>query len=82
MLEAMSSAESRRAARTAWTSLVFRGADVHAAIEADAFAEWSAMTPLERLALSWQLSLEQYGADDGTTVEPRLPRSAYRIERR
>lgn len=78
----MSTAEERRAARSAWAVKVFQGKDVLAEIEADALAEWAAMTPEERLALGWQLSLEQGGDIDVDAVEPRLPRSAYRVERR
>jgi hypothetical protein len=51
-------------------------------MEGDALAEWAALEPTARLALSWQLSLEQYGGADVDPVEPRLPRSAYRVERR
>jgi hypothetical protein len=40
------------------------------------------MDPRDRLALAWQLSLEQFGGLDDSAVESRLPRSAYRVERR
>lgn len=75
-------AERRRRREATWTSRVFREGDVHEAMERDAEAEWSSMSPIERLALTWELSLEQYGGTDGDSVEPRLPRSAYRVERR
>lgn len=52
------------------------------ALERDALDEWAAMGPLERLALAWELSLDQHGGLDESAVEPRLPRSAYRVERR
>jgi hypothetical protein len=78
----MSDAEARRRARAAgWTSQVYRGPDVHAAMEADDLAEWAAMTPLERLELTWELSLAQEGIHDDPATA-RLPRSAYRVERR
>jgi hypothetical protein len=61
---------------------MFRGPYAAKEMEADALAEWAAMDPCERLALTWQLSLEQYGGVDERAVEPRLPRSAYSLERR
>jgi hypothetical protein len=64
-----------------WTSRVYRGPDVHEAIETDDLAEWASMAPLERLTLAWELSLEQEGLSDDP-ASARLPRSAYRIERR
>lgn len=76
-------AEDRRRARQAtWTSRVYRGPNVHGAIEADDLAEWAAMSPGERMALAWALSLAQEGLDDDPEVPARLPRSAYRVERR
>ena len=77
----MDDAEARRARRGEWTSRVYRGPDVHAAMEADDLAEWAAMAPLDRLALVWQLSLEQEAILDDP-ASARLPRSAYRVERR
>jgi hypothetical protein len=75
--------ERRRKREETWTARTFRGGDIHEALESDAEAEWARMSPVERLALSWQLSLEQYGGEtDGEAMEPRLPRSAYRVERR
>lgn len=61
---------------------MFRGPGANDAIAEDARREWAAMSPVDRLALTWELSLEQYGAADDATMEPRLPRSAYRVERR
>jgi len=75
-------AERRRRRAVAWTSKVFRAPHMLDAIEQDALDEWAAMQPVERLALAWELSLDQYGGVDDGAVEPRLPRSAYRIERR
>lgn len=75
-------AERRRKREATWTARVFRGGDVHEALESDAESEWAGLTAGERLALAWQLSLEQYGGSDAESVEPRLPRSAYRVERR
>lgn len=80
--EVENDALQRRAQRLAtWASKAFSGADVHRELEDEALEEWAAMDPLDRLALTWQLSLEQFGGRDGS-VEPRLPRSAYRLERR
>jgi len=78
----MSDAETRRAARAAsWTSRVYRGPDVYEAMEAEDLAEWASMSPIARLALTWELSLEQEGITDDA-ASARLPRSAYRVERR
>jgi hypothetical protein len=65
-----------------WTSKVYRRGDVHAAMESDDLDEWAAMDPVDRLALTWELSLEHFGGDDDGSVLARLPRSAYRVERR
>ncbi|MCA9591612.1 MAG: hypothetical protein KC657_40225 [Myxococcales bacterium] len=75
-------AERRRRRQLAWSSKVFRGPRADDAMELDALEEWAAMAPRERLALAWELSLDQYGGADDGAVEPRLPRSAYRVERR
>lgn len=80
--EVMSDAAERKRARAAWSGRMFRGPGALEALDEDARRERAAMRPLDRLSLTWELSLEQYGAGDGTTVEPRLPRSAYRVERR
>jgi hypothetical protein len=77
----MADAEARRRARSTWTSRVYRGPAVHDAMERDDLADWAAMAPLERLALTWALSLEQEGIKDDP-ASARLPRSAYGIERR
>jgi hypothetical protein len=78
----MSDADARRLARSAtWTAHVYRASNVHDAMEADDLAEWAAMSPLERLALMWELSLQQEGIMDDP-ASARLPRSAYRLERR
>ena len=75
-------AERRAQRRRTWTAQLYTGPDALAAMERDDLAEWAAMSPVDRLALTWQLSLEQYGGDDVDALEPRLPRSAYRVERR
>ncbi len=83
MLPPVSDAAERRRKRQAdWHARVFRGSNVHAEMEQDALDEWAALSSLERLALVWELSLAQYGGPDAESMEPRLPRSAYRIERR
>jgi hypothetical protein len=74
--------EARRQRRQTWTAKVYRGPGVHAAIEADDLAEWAQMDAVERLALTWALSLEQFGGTDDGALLRRLPRSAYRVERR
>ena len=61
---------------------LYSGDDVHAEMARDDLLEWAAMEPRARLALTWELSLEQFGGADEGAVEPRLPRSAYRVERR
>ena len=79
------SADDRRRARAGWSSRVFRAGTALGALEAlenDALDEWAALSPTERLALAWELSLAEYGGDHAASVEPRLPRSAYRVERR
>ncbi len=75
-------AARRRARQETWQGQVFRGPDALARLEVDAEREWAAFTPVERLALVWELSVAQYGGSDGGSVESRLPRSAYRLERR
>lgn len=79
----MSDAAARRNKRAAdWRTEVFRGPDVLGQLENDALEEWAAMSPEERAALAWQLSIDQYGGEDDRAMESRLPRSAYRVERR
>jgi hypothetical protein len=49
----MSTDEQRRAQRQrTWTSQVYRGPDALSAMEADDLAEWAALSPAERLALT------------------------------
>lgn len=76
----MDAGERRRKREATWSSRVFRGIDALDEMNRDAFAEWQRMSPLDRLALTWSLSVEQYG-DADEPVERRLPRSAYRVER-
>lgn len=78
----MSDAQSRRAQRATWSAKVYRGANVLAEMEADALAEWAAMTPNERLALAWILSVAEGGIPDDDAFSARLPRSSYRVEPR
>ena len=78
----LDAAERRRKRLATWESRTFRGPHALAELERDALEEWAAMDPRERLALTWELSLDQYGGLDDNAVEPRLPRSAYRVERR
>jgi hypothetical protein len=75
-------ADERRKKRAGWRTEVFRGPDALARLEDDALEEWAALSPEERAALAWQLSVEQSGGEDERAVESRLPRSAYRVERR
>jgi hypothetical protein len=76
----MSSADERKRARADWKVEVFRGPDALGDLERDARREWEAMAPVDRLALTWELSLAAHGLS--ASDEPRLPRSAYRVERR
>ena len=78
----MSTAADRKRARAGWTGCVFRGPGALDARDRDARREAAEMDPLDRLALVWELSLEQYGGADDATMEPRLPRSAYLVVRR
>lgn len=79
----MDDAAARRQKRSAmWTGEVYRGPAVHERLEDGARREWAEMAPLDRLALVWQLSLEQFGGGASDEVLARLPRSAYRLERR
>lgn len=78
----VSEATQRKRARAGWTGRVFRGPNALRDLDDDLRREHAAMVPEDRLALTWALSLEQYGGSDGTTMEPRLPRLAYRVERR
>jgi hypothetical protein len=80
-------AESRRRLRaTTWSAHVYRSGDVHARMEADDLTEWAGLSPRDRLAQAWTLSLEQVRAQEGVAddrvVSGRLPRSAYRVEPR
>ena len=77
----MDASERKRRREATWSSHVFRGSDALDDMERDAFEEWQRLSPLDRLALTWSLSVEQYGGAD-EPVERRLPRSAYRVERR
>jgi hypothetical protein len=74
-------AERAARRRRTWSAQLYT-VDAASAMERDDLAEWAAMEPSARLALAWQLSLEQYGGADADALEPRLPRSAYRVERR
>jgi hypothetical protein len=75
-------AEARRLVRAAtWSTRVYRG-DVHAAMEADDLTEWASLSPVDRFALTWALSLEQEGLAHDADVPARLPRSRYRVEPR
>jgi hypothetical protein len=75
-------AAARKQARSKWSSEVFRGNDVHGLVERDALDEWASMVPEDRMALAWSLSVAQVGASNDEPVLARLPRSAYRLERR
>ena len=43
---------------------------------------WRAVAPEERLALVWQIVLDELALRDPDAAEPRLQRSVCRIERR
>ncbi len=71
-------AERRRHRQVAWTSKVFRAPHTLEAIERDALYEWAAMQPVERLALAWKVSLEQY-LGDVTTSDFAIGGSGFRM---
>lgn len=79
--ERVDAAARKRARALTWTSRLVRGPNANDELAREAQAEWLALPASEKLALVWELSLEQYGGGDGE-MEPRLPRSAYRVERR
>jgi len=51
-------------------------------MEADDLAEWASLSPVDRFALAWALSLQQEGLAHDADVSARLPRSRYRVEPR
>jgi hypothetical protein len=74
--------EARREARARnWTSQVFRDAALQ---EMDVVSRnfWLSIPADERAAAVWELSVEAFGLTNPETYERRLPRSAYRVERR
>ena len=83
MLVEMTDAAARRRHRErSWSAKLFQGPGTLEAMERDALDEWASLEPVYRLALTWELSLAQYGGAHADAMEPRLPRSAYRVERR
>jgi hypothetical protein len=73
-------ASERRAARANWEARVFRGGWEEMA-DYDALF-WDRIPVEQRAEAVWQLSKELHAIAQPETHEPRLPRSAYRIERR
>jgi hypothetical protein len=73
-------ASERRAARSNWEGRVFRGGWEEMA-DYDALF-WDRIPLGERAEAVWVLSEELYEIADPETHERRLPRSAYRLERR
>ena len=73
-------AAERKAARASWEGRVFRGGWEEMA-EYDALF-WDRLPVDERAEAVWELSKELHAIAHPETHEPRLPRSAYRLERR
>jgi hypothetical protein len=73
-------AAERRAARSRWEGRVFRGGWEEMA-DYDALF-WDRIPVDERAEAVWELSKELYELAEPETHERRLPRSAYRLERR
>jgi len=70
----------RKAARSKWEGRVFRGGWEEMA-DYDALF-WNRIPVDERAEAVWELSKELGAIADPETHERRLPRSAYRLERR
>ena len=73
-------ASERKAARSKWEGRVFRGGWEEMA-DYDALF-WDRIPIDERAEAVWELSKELCAIADPETHERRLPRSAYRLERR
>ncbi|HLK41472.1 MAG TPA: hypothetical protein VKU41_32205 [Polyangiaceae bacterium] len=74
-------AAERRAARSKWEGRVFRGGGREEMADYDALF-WDRIPVDSRAEAVWELSRELYEIADPETHERRLPRSAYRLERR
>ena len=79
MLRDVDAAE-RRAARSKWEARVFRAGWEEMA-DYDALF-WDRIPVDQRAEAVWELSKELHELSEPETDERRLPRSAYRIERR
>ena len=73
--------EERRRRRASWDARVFRPGEEEAAADYDALF-WDRIPLDQRAEATWQVSEELYGLAHPEAREPRLPRSALRIERR
>ena len=73
-------AAERRAARASWDGRVFRNGWEEMA-DFDALF-WDRLPVEERAEAVWELSKELHAIAHPETHERRLPRSAYRVERR
>jgi hypothetical protein len=73
-------AAERKAARSRWEGRVFRGGWEEMA-DYDALF-WDRIPVEERAEAVWELSKELHEIADPEAHERRLPRSAYRVERR
>jgi hypothetical protein len=73
-------AAARKAARARWEARVFRGGWEEMA-DYDALF-WDRIPVDERATAVWELSQELYDIAEPGAHERRLPRSAWRIERR
>jgi hypothetical protein len=73
-------AAERKAARASWEGRVFRGGWEEMADHDALF--WDRLPLDERAEAVWELSQELHAIAHPETHGPRLPRSAYRLERR
>jgi hypothetical protein len=77
----VSEAEERRRARASWEVRKFGAGAGEEAADYDALF-WARIPPEDRAAAVWQQSVEAYSLTDPEAGESRLPRSAFRLQRR
>ena len=77
----MSEAEERRQARANWQVRKFGAGAAEDAANYDALF-WAGIPPERGAAAVWEQSLELYSLTDPEARESRLPRSAFRLQRR
>jgi hypothetical protein len=77
----VSDVEDRRRARASWQARKFGPGAAEEAADYDALF-WAQIPPEQRAAAVWELSLEMYSLTSPEAREARLPRSAFRLQRR